>query len=106
VRILLDESPPRPLAWLQPGHEVTTVSEVGWIGTRNGELLKLAAGSFDAFVTADRNLEHQRNLVTLPIALVVLVAPTNRIESLQPLIPALLRTLEALTPRQLIHVSA
>ena len=106
MRILLDESLPRPFARLLPGHEVRTVSAVGWTGTRNGELLKLAAGSFDAFVTADQNLEHQQNLVTLPIAVVVLVAPTNRIESLQPLIPALLRALEALTPRQLIHVSA
>lgn len=104
MRILLDESLPRTFA--AATHEVRTVSAVGWTGTRNGELLKLAAGSFDAFVTADQNLEHQQNLVTLPIAGVVLVAPTNRIESLQPLIPALLRTLEGLTPRQLIHINA
>jgi len=42
---------PRPFARLLPGHEVRTISAVGWTGTRNGELLRLAAGSFDAFVT-------------------------------------------------------
>jgi len=105
VRILLDESLPRPLARLLPGHEVRTVSAAGWTGTRNGELLRLAAGSFDAFLTADQNLENQQNLDALPIAVVILIAPTNRIEALQPLIPALLRALATLAPRQLIHVS-
>jgi predicted nuclease of predicted toxin-antitoxin system len=105
VRILLDESLPQPLARLLPDHEVRTVSAVGWTGTRNGELLKLAAGSFDVFLTADQNLEHQQDLDALPIAVVVLMAPTNRIETLQPLIPALLRALATLAPRQLIRVS-
>ena len=105
MRILLDESLPRPLARLLPDHEVRTVSAVGWTGTRNGELLKLAAGNFDVFLTADQNLEHQQNLDALPIVVVVLMAPTNRIETLQPLIPALLRALATLAPRQLIRVS-
>ena len=79
---------------------------MGWTGTENGELLRLAADSFDAFLTADQNLEHQQDPETLPIAVVVLVAPTNRIESLQPLIPVLLRALETLVPRRLIRVGA
>ena len=104
MRILLDESLPRPLARLLPEHEVRTVAAMGWVGKRNGELLQLAAAGFDAFLTADQNLEHQQNLSALPIGVIVLVAPTNRIESLRPLIPALLRTLETLAPRQLVRV--
>ena len=104
MRILLDESLPRPLARLLPEHDVRTVAAMGWAGKRNGELLQLAAGDFDAVLTADQNLEHQRNLGTLPIAVIVLVAPTNRLESLRPLIPALLQTLQTLAPRQLVHV--
>jgi hypothetical protein len=104
VRILLDESLPRPLTRLLPEHEVRTVAAMGWKGIRNSSLLQLAAGDFDAFLTADQNLGHQQNLGALPIAVVVLVAPTNRIDSLRPLIPALLRTLETLAPRQLVHV--
>lgn len=104
MRILLDESLPRPLARLLPEHEVRTVAAMGWTGIRNSELLQLAAGEFDALLTADQNLAHQQNLSALPIAVVVLVAPTNRIQSLRPLIPVLLRTLQTLAPRQLVRV--
>ena len=37
---LLDESVPRPLRRALGGHEVQTVRQVGWSGTRNGELLR------------------------------------------------------------------
>src|SRR5439155_16827954 len=56
--------------------------------------------------TADRNLEHQQNLTALPISVVVLVAPTNRIESLAQLVPELLGCLQALPPRRLVYVGA
>ena len=104
MRILLDESLPRPLAGLLPEHEVRSVAAMGWAGKRNGELLQLAASDFDALLTADQNLEHQQNVGALPIAVIVLVAPTNRIESLRPLIPGLLRTLDTLAPRRLVRV--
>ena len=104
MRILLDESLPRPLARLLPEHDVRLVAAMGWAGKRNGELLQLAAGDFDAVLTADQNLEHQQDLAALPIAVIVLTAPTNRIESLRPLIPTLLQILQTLAPRQLVHV--
>jgi hypothetical protein len=63
-----------------------------------------AAADFDALLTADQNLEHQQNLGALPITVIVLVAPTNRIESLRPLIPTLLQTLQTLGPRRLVRV--
>jgi Domain of unknown function (DUF5615) len=68
VRILLDESLPRPFARLLPEHEVRTVAAMGWKGIRNSALLQLAAGDFDAFLTADQSLEHQQNLGALPLA--------------------------------------
>ena len=104
MRILLDESLPRPLARLLPEHDVRTVGAMGW-AERNGELLHLAAAEFDALLTADQNLEHQQNLDALPVAVVVLVAPTNRIQSLRPLIPSLILTLQSLPPRRLVRVS-
>jgi len=41
VRILLDESLPRPLARLLPEHDVRTVAAMGWAGIRNSKLLQL-----------------------------------------------------------------
>jgi len=89
---------------LLPEHDVRTVAAMGWRGIQNGELLSLAGDRFDVFVTADQNLEYQQNLATLPVAVVVLAAPTNRIESLLPLIPAVLQVFETLAPKQLVRV--
>jgi hypothetical protein len=36
--------------------------EEGWSGIKNGKLLAFAATSFDAFITADKNLPYQQNI--------------------------------------------
>jgi predicted nuclease of predicted toxin-antitoxin system len=102
VRILLDESLPRPLTRLLPEHDVRTVAAMGSAGKHNGELLRLAAAEFDVVLTADQNLEYQQDIGALPIAVVVLVASTNRIQSIRPLVPAL----QTAAPRRLVRVGA
>jgi hypothetical protein len=104
VRILLDESLPRPLSRLLLGHDVSTVAQEGWVSLNNGALLRQAAASFDVMLTADQNIQFQQNLSTLPLAVVVLVAESNRLESLEPLVPAALDALKNLKPRTLLQV--
>lgn len=104
MRILLDESLPRPLARSLVGHDVRTVVEMGWSSLTNGALLRTAAELFDVLLTADQNLQFQQNVRALPIAVIVLVAPANRIEFLEPLVPSLLNALKGLEPRQLVRV--
>jgi len=104
MRILLDESLPRPLADLLAGHNVRTVRDVGWTGLANGALLRAAAREFDVVLTADQNIEYQQNLKTLPVAVVVLVADSNRLEAFAPLLPRLLHVLPSLQPRALLRV--
>jgi uncharacterized protein DUF5615 len=104
VRVLLDESVPRPLAQLLVGHEVRTVTQLQWTGIKNGELLSRAAESFDVVLSADQNIEFQQNLAKLPVAVIVLIAKTNRIESLEPLVAQLLGVLETIQPRTLQRV--
>jgi hypothetical protein len=58
---------------------------MGWRSIRNGELLALAASRFEVFVTVDRNLSFQQNLDALPLTIVVLRAPTNRLVDLRML---------------------
>jgi hypothetical protein len=87
VRVLLDECLPRRLKRELVGHDVKTAPEIGWASKRNGELLALAAGQFDVFLTADRNLFYQRDVSQFDIAVVVLVARSNAIEALRPLVP-------------------
>ena len=106
MRLLLDESLPRPLTDLLVGHDVRTVTQMGWTRLSNGALLQQAAAEFDALLTADQNIEFQQNLRTLPMAVVVLVATSNRIESLELLVPDILRVLETLQPKVLVRVGA
>jgi len=89
VRVLLDECLDWRLARDIVVHEVKTARQMGWAAITNGELLKLASEHFDVFVTVDRNLAFQQNLVSLPIPVVVLRAKTNRLADLKPLMPDL-----------------
>ena len=59
MKVLLDECVPRKLKREIANHEVVTVTEQGWSGIENGELLKLAATEFDVFLTVDQNLSFQ-----------------------------------------------
>jgi hypothetical protein len=104
VRILLDESLPRPLRTLLAGHQVSTVRDESWTSLTNGELLRRAAERFDVVLTADQNLEFQQNRDMLPIAVLVLVADSNRLESLEPLVPDVLEVLRTLHPRTIRRV--
>jgi hypothetical protein len=98
VRVLLDECvdwrPGRELA----SHEVKTARQMGWTALKNGELLGLASARFDLFVTVDRNLSFQQDIVSFPIAVVVPHARTNRLADLRPLVPRLLSAIEARQP--------
>jgi predicted nuclease of predicted toxin-antitoxin system len=93
MRVLLDECLPRRLKRHLPGHEVSTVTEEGWAGRKNGDLLRIAAGRFDVLVTADKGQPHQQDIRALPLGVIVLRARTNRLESLLPLVPGLLAAL-------------
>jgi len=106
MRILLDEDLPRRLANHLLAHEVSTVQQCGWSGVKNGKLLALASAQFDVFLTMDGNLEYQQNLATLPIAVLVIQAVSNRIQHLEPVVPNMLRALDHIAPRSLRRVSA
>ena len=104
MRILLDESLPRQLQRLIPSHEVRDVHGEGWTGKTNGELLKLAAKSFDAFFTADQNLRHQQRISAFDLRVVVLAGRTNRLADLEPLMPPALEALAAMNPGELRQI--
>lgn len=104
MRILLDESVPRRLGPLLVGHETVTVIKSGWAGIKNGRLLALAGTRFDVFITAYRNMEHQQNLSTLPLAVLVLVIRSNWLKEVEPIVPDILQALNHLPPRTLRKV--
>jgi len=106
VRVLLDECLPRRLKRDVIGHDVRTAPEMGWASKQNGELLALAASKFDVFLTVDRNLSYQQDVSAFDIAVVVLVARSNRLDELRPLVPRLLEIIPRAERRTLTVVRA
>ena len=106
MRILLDESVPEKLGKLLVGHTCSTVQRQGWASIKNGELLALARDQFDLLLTADKGMEHQQNQDTLPVAIIVVRARSNRIEDLARAVPAILVALDEIPPRGFRKVAA
>jgi hypothetical protein len=106
MKVLLNECLPRKLKGEVQADVVKTVPEMGWAGTKNGSLLRLVEREFDIFLTNDRNLEHQQNLKQFDLAVIVLVAFTNDIEDLRPLMPAANEAIRAIGSREIRYVSA
>ena len=104
MRVLLDECLPRRLRQVITGHDVTTVPDAGWAGKGNGELLRLAEGQYDVFVTVDRNLPAQQNLERLQIGIVILHSLSNRFQDLEPLIPDLIQAVATIQSGQLVRL--
>ena len=104
MRVLLDECVPRRLRRELPGHEVRTVSEMDWSGIKNGPLLRRAAQEFDVFLTVDKGIEYQQNAVGLALAIVVMIAASNDIDDLRPLMPRVRETLSSASPGTVVKV--
>ena len=59
----------------------------------------MVAEGFEALLTVNRNLEFQQNLRASGIGVVLVIARTNRLKELRPLVPAMLAAIaEATTP--------
>jgi hypothetical protein len=79
---------------------------MGWARKSNGELLALAAGEFEVFLTVDRNLSYQQDVSAVDIAVVVLVARSNALDALRPLVPFVLDALANPKRRAVTLISA
>ena len=106
MRILLDECLPKKLKREFAGHTIFTIQEMGWSGVKNGELLRRAETRFDVWITADQNIEFQQDLSRFDIAIAVLVAPRNKLETLLPLISQLHEALQTIQPRQIVYIDS
>lgn len=98
MRVLLDECVDWRLSRDILGHDVKTARQMGWATIKNGELLALASQQFDIFVTVDRNLSFQQNLISFSLAVLVLRARTNRLADLRVLVPDLLAAIDTAKP--------
>ena len=106
MRVLLDENLPVDLAVELVGHEVATVSGLGWRGIKNNELLDRAQGRFEVLVTMDRNLEFQQNIAGFDLCVILVLAPSNRMIHLRPTVPVILEAIETGRSGEFLKVGA
>lgn len=107
MQILFDESVTWALRPILLGeHEVATAKYLGWDSKSNGELMTLARDKFDVLITADQSIPYQQNITEADVAVVVLVARTNDINDLKPLVPELLNRLNDLKRGEIVRIEA
>ena len=107
MRVLLDECVPKAFGRAITGHFVRIVLQEGWAGKRNGELLALmASAGFEVLLTVDQGVRHQQNLAAAGVAVVVMVAPSNDINDLLPLVPGVLTALTAVRPGDAVEATS
>lgn len=88
MKLLLDENLPKRLKFDFPEHDTYTVSDKGWNGKKNGELMKLLiAENFDALFTFDKNLQYQQNFNKYAVPVFVLNVSDNTYLTLSKLVP-------------------
>ncbi len=106
MRLLLDECLPRRTKYLfvEGGHECETVQEAGFSGKENGELLRLAEGNFNVFVTIDKNIRHQQNIASRKIAVLIIRASSNDLDDVRLHIPDALSALRTIGPGRVVEV--
>jgi predicted nuclease of predicted toxin-antitoxin system len=106
VRVLLDEQVPRGLADALIGHEVCTLTQMGWKGLSNGQLLATAATKFDVLITMDKRMPVDREVSQYQIGVVLVRAGSNRLDALLPLVPRILEAMAVVHPGELKRVGA
>ena len=104
MRVLLDECVNPRLRRAFAEHEVVTVAEAEWLTLPDNELLALAQGNFDVFVTIDNGFAYQHNLRRLSFGIVIVHAPANTMEFYEPIFDQIRQAAEAVNPGEVIHV--
>jgi predicted nuclease of predicted toxin-antitoxin system len=102
MKVLLDECTPRVVKRLLPEHDIATVQEVRWPGLRNGELLAAADGKYDVFITTDKNLRRQQNLMKYKLAVILL--PSSSVPDVVGVISDIGAALATIQPRDFVEI--
>ncbi len=102
MKILIDECVPRPIIKFFVGHHAKTAQEIGWGAYNNGQLLRLAENEYDLFITSDKNIRYQQNLIDRRIA--ILVLSTNHWGTIRANSGKIVAAVEAIKPADFVEI--
>ena len=105
-RVVLDHCVPRTLLRHLDVPGATVVGVFGWAGRDDGPLLEVLPTVCDVFVTTDQNLPFQQRLDNRSFATIVLVASSNRLGDLLPLVTQLQVAVEEARPGSVTWLAA
>ena len=73
MRILFDNGTPKQIAAFLTAHQITRADQLGWGALENGELIaKAESQGYELFLSTDKNIKYQQDLMKRKIAIVVL----------------------------------
>jgi predicted nuclease of predicted toxin-antitoxin system len=106
MKILIDECVPAGLGAVlrERGYQCDTVREAGYGSKKNRELLRLAEGHWDVFLTIDRNIKHQQNVSGRKIGILILRVKSNRLPDVLQHLPSCLEALKTARSGEIVEV--
>jgi predicted nuclease of predicted toxin-antitoxin system len=106
MKILIDECVPAGLSPVlrEQGYECDTVRDAGYGSKKNGDLLRLAEGNWDVFLTVDRNLKYQQNVSGRRIGILILRAKSNRLPDVLQHLSSCIAALKTIRPGEIVEV--
>jgi hypothetical protein len=102
MKVIIDECVPHIVKRRLAERQIKTVQEMGWAGIKNGQLLKLVEKNFEVFITSDKNLKYQQNLVDRNLAIILL--PSNQIPIIENLLSQIDDALENIHPGSYVEI--
>lgn len=97
----------KELRWARVSRSIRqTAAYARLAGLENGVLLAAAeAAAFEVLIPTDREIPYRQNLDGLKISILILCAPTNRLEDSQRLVPEALLGINSIQPGQVIRLN-
>ena len=81
------------------------MTAIGWSGIKNGKLLaRMVESGYSGLVTTDRNLAYQQQVNAGQLFVIVLIARTNRLADLEPLIKLAIKQAYEAKPGEVRHI--
>ena len=102
MKIIMDECVPSIVKSRLPALGIVSVQDMGWVGVKNGELLRLVASDFDLFITSDKNLNYQQNLSNFDVAVILL--PSNQVPVIEEMLPAIENAIAELGDKRFVEL--
>lgn len=105
MKILLNDNLDAALCHDLPGHDVKSVSHVGWTGLTQQDLLTRAAKEYEVFITLDSDAYYQKGVAQCKIPILAIKAESNSLAATRPLMKKVMDVLPSIHTWKIMVIS-